>query len=301
MKQITIYDLMNGISETEVQIMTTMESAQTEEWKDLYNKMTFEQKEIYYNLKDKLFKSVVAGQKDAKAEQLAFYKYGVEHGNFAFTLEHYFDLAGEHILIGNIEENVGSKAYEIVRRLREVRTKDEVFTFFWQTHSPFSQWHKSSFNGPSFLFINTDRASELLGHSKQSLDFISAEQFMMYHKAILFIDTKVANDIMSIDNSRKIKELGRAISNYDESTWQFFRSKVVYEGNKAKFTQNEALKQALFATQGTTLVEAAPNDNIWGIGLASDDPRAFKRKTWQGKNLLGEILTQLRVELLGTY
>jgi len=65
--------------------------------------------------------------------------------------------------------------------------------------------------------------------------------------------------------------------------------------------QIEELKQALFATNGTTLVEAAPNDTIWGIGLTEDDPRALKRETWLGKNLLGEILTQIRIELMDEY
>jgi ribA/ribD-fused uncharacterized protein len=61
------------------------------------------------------------------------------------------------------------------------------------------------------------------------------------------------------------------------------------------------LKKVLFSTKGTTLVEAAPNDTIWGIGLSKEDPRALNRETWLGKNLLGEILTNLRVVLMGVY
>lgn len=83
--------------------------------------------------------------------------------------------------------------------------------------------------------------------------------------------------------------------------WKYYRSKVVYEGNKAKFEQNEDFRQALLITRGTTLVEAAPNDSIWGIGIADNDKRALKRSTWLGKNLLGEILTKLRIELAGGY
>jgi ribA/ribD-fused uncharacterized protein len=58
---------------------------------------------------------------------------------------------------------------------------------------------------------------------------------------------------------------------------------------------------ALTNTMGTTLVEAAPNDKIWRIGLAEDNPRAQKRETWEGKNLLGEILTLLRMEFMEMY
>ena len=38
-------------------------------------------------------------------------------------------------------------------------------------------------------------------------------------------------------------------------------------------------------------------DRIWGIGLAEDDPRAWNKKSWMGKNLLGEVLTRVRDKL----
>lgn len=97
---------------------------------------------------------------------------------------------------------------------------------------------------------------------------------MMYHKAILFLNNDVAENILKVTNSRKIKELGRQVRNFDEDVWSFFRSKIVHEGNKAKFTQSNDLINALRDTLGTTLVEAAPNDKIWGIGLTADDPKA---------------------------
>lgn len=45
-------------------------------------------------------------------------------------------------------------------------------------------------------------------------------------------------------------------------------------------------------------MEASPRDNIWGIGLTEDDPRARDSNQWLGKNLLGYILTEVRDELV---
>ena len=65
-----------------------------------------------------------------------------------------------------------------------------------------------------------------------------------------------------------------------------------------QFSQNAELKEALFATRGTTLVEAAPRDTIWGIGLGAKNPKARNRQEWRGKNWLGQILTEVREELM---
>lgn len=64
-----------------------------------------------------------------------------------------------------------------------------------------------------------------------------------------------------------------------------------------QFKQNPELLVALLATKGTTLVEASPRDTIWGIGLSETNPKAQKRETWRGENLLGQILTEVRDEM----
>lgn len=60
----------------------------------------------------------------------------------------------------------------------------------------------------------------------------------------------------------------------------------VYEANDSKFKQKPELMDALTKIIGTTLVNVVENDKIWGIGLAADDKKAQRRKTWEGKNLL---------------
>ena len=70
-------------------------------------------------------------------------------------------------------------------------------------------------------------------------------------------------------------------------------------GNVEKFVQNPALKDFLINTQKRILVEASPVDKIWGIGWAADDEQAQTPEQWQGLNLLGFALMEVRQQLLG--
>jgi ribA/ribD-fused uncharacterized protein len=88
------------------------------------------------------------------------------------------------------------------------------------------------------------------------------------------------------------------VKNFEQKKWEKHNKEIILEGNRHKFTQNPELLQKLRETVGTTLVEASPTDRIYGIGLTASDPRARSRKTWKGRNLLGETLTELREELL---
>jgi len=161
-----------------------------------------------------------------------------------------------------------------------IEYKGEQFTLFWGSN--FSQWAKSSFEIDGVVF-NT------------------AEQFMMYKKALLFNDFKQAELIMDSSNPRIQKQLGREVSGFDSDRWKKYCKSFVYEANYAKFIQNLDMLKELIATDGTTLVEASPEDKVWGIGLAADNPKAQSRDTWEGTNWLGEILTNVRDEIMITH
>jgi ribA/ribD-fused uncharacterized protein len=156
-----------------------------------------------------------------------------------------------------------------------------AYTFFFTESSPFSQWYRCSF-------------------SVDAITFNCAEQFMMHGKAKLFDDADTAAKILAADHPRDHKALGRKVKDFDDAAWKRAREAIVLDGNRAKFTQNPELREALLATRGTTLVEASPYDKIWGIGLAATDPRAQDPTQWKGQNLLGQILTRLRDELAGS-
>ena len=128
-------------------------------------------------------------------------------------------------------------------------------------------------------------------------EFSSMEQYMMYQKAVLFQDTKIAEQIMVTDDVSEIKQLGRLVSGYNDHIWSGVRQIIVYEGLKAKFSQNEELKEKLLATKGAILAECAVKDRIWGIGLSMTDPDRNDVGKWNGHNLLGYTLMMVRDSL----
>ena len=129
--------------------------------------------------------------------------------------------------------------------------------------------------------------------------FSSAEQYMMYKKAVCFGDWDTAKEILCTDDVAQIKELGRQVSDYSESYWNGIRQIVVFEGLLAKFSQNENLKNQLKATGDAILAECAVKDRIWGIGLSMKDSDRFEISRWKGQNLLGYTLMIVRERLKG--
>ena len=128
-------------------------------------------------------------------------------------------------------------------------------------------------------------------------EFSSMEQYMMYRKAVLFRDTIIAEQLMATDDVSEIKQLGRLVSGYNDHVWSGVRQIVVYEGLKAKFSQNEELKEKLLATKDAVLAECAVRDRIWGIGLSMTDPDRNDFDKWNGQNLLGYALMMVRERL----
>ena len=122
---------------------------------------------------------------------------------------------------------------------------------------------------------------------------------MMAQKARLFGDDAIQAQILAATSPRAVKTLGRRIRNFDEARWQATREDIVYDGNLGKFSQNPALQTFLLNTGDKILVEASPQDRIWGIGLAASDPRAAAPLQWLGENLLGFALMQVRAQLRG--
>ncbi len=135
---------------------------------------------------------------------------------------------------------------------------------------------------------------------ENNITYTSMEQYMMYQKAVLFGDLKIAEKIIDIDNPAEIKALGRQVSGFKDGIWSKHKYNIVLKGVYLKFTQNPELKEKLLSYGGSECIfaECAVNDKVWGIGLSMKSPERFDKSCWLGKNLLGNALTETRDNLI---
>ncbi|WP_327141106.1 NADAR family protein [Nocardia sp. NBC_01327] len=126
----------------------------------------------------------------------------------------------------------------------------------------------------------------------------SAEHFMMGEKARLFGDEEVRDRVLASATPADAKRLGREVRGFDQNTWVAHRFDIVMRGSIAKFGQHDTLRDFLLATRDKILVEAAPRDTIWGIGLGAENPAAADPSQWRGENLLGFALMEARDALV---
>lgn len=135
---------------------------------------------------------------------------------------------------------------------------------------------------------------------KKTLHFFNSEQYFMYVKAIAFGDYETAEKILKTKDPKMAKTLGREVKGYDDKVWNEMRYKVMVDANKAKYSQNEALRSLItseeYKDKGFT--ESSPLDLCWGTGFAETHPDADDETKWKGQNLLGKALDEVRNWLL---
>lgn len=153
---------------------------------------------------------------------------------------------------------------------------DGKYHFYWT--GPFSQWQHSEFD-------------------LDGCRFVTAEQAMMYSKAVLFEDLETAALILQENDPGRQKALGRRVKGFTEAMWEENKCGIVYRVNFEKFLQNKGLRRKLFQTGERVLVEASPVDVIGGVGLEASVADVTPESEWPGQNLLGRIITRVRNEL----
>lgn len=79
-----------------------------------------------------------------------------------------------------------------------------------------------------------------------------------------------------------MKQLGRGVKNFNIDKWIQHSQEIVFQGNFLKFKQNEKLREYILSfPKNSVFVEAALDDNIWGIGLDEKNPDAKDPLKWK--------------------
>ena len=174
---------------------------------------------------------------------------------------------------------------ETLRIIARQNPAVELIYFWGHTPNPkkmtaacFSQWYDCYFEVDGIQYHTT-------------------EQYMMAGKARLFGDEEVCAQIMAATTPFDYKRLGRKISGFDEAVWNAHKYDIVVAGNMGKFGMNPDLRAFLLSTGDAILAEASPYDNIWGIGMDRETALKCTVAQWQGENLLGCALMDVRDRL----
>jgi ribA/ribD-fused uncharacterized protein len=130
----------------------------------------------------------------------------------------------------------------------------------------------------------------------EDVSYLTAEHFMMAQKARLFNDKLSLQKILASQTAAEAKALGRQVAGFNEEVWNAHCFDIVVEANRAKFSQNARFGKWLLDTAPKVLVEASPQDCIWGIGMNKNDPNSLDPRLWRGRNLLGFALMEVRYQ-----
>lgn len=124
-----------------------------------------------------------------------------------------------------------------------------------------------------------------------------SEKAIMLTKAALMGDREAFDEIGSASSPAACKKLGRGVRNFKQELWEHHLEQTAFEVVYQKFAASRSLREVLLSTGDAVLAEAAPNDQIWGIGMGASDERSKNPAQWLGRNVLGFALMRARASL----
>jgi ribA/ribD-fused uncharacterized protein len=132
--------------------------------------------------------------------------------------------------------------------------------------------------------------------------FSSVYHYILYAKtAGIFNEEKRSNMLKDYNYENMTNLFYSNGINFNKKIWDFYIGQHLEVAYTALFTQDQKARNALDKSEGYTLALADPYDHKWGIGLSRSSPVKFRRCNWKGKNLLGDLITRIRIQLNGSY
>ena len=127
-------------------------------------------------------------------------------------------------------------------------------------------------------------------------DYHCAEQLIQHEKAKLFGDFETEDKILKVKSAIECKQAAYEMENYDHHHWISKAAQLCKAGIKAKYEQNNSLKELLLNTGTKTIVECS-KDKDWGTGVPLGWHDCLSKDKWYGQGILGPLLMEIRSEL----
>jgi ribA/ribD-fused uncharacterized protein len=189
-------------------------------------------------------------------------------------------LVADRLIVDSVRysvDNLDNLPLELQLKNISTRSTDSA-VLFHGVHSIYSNFHFAKF--------------ELDGKT-----FVTSEQCFQYEKARRCGDDETSSKIMDTIDPVQQYYLGRKLTPTQDQ-WDNVRAEQVMEmAVKAKFAQNEDLKNELLLTGKKQFIECNAHDKLWGVGLSINNVDALDKSKWMGQNLLGNVLVNVRESL----
>ena len=187
---------------------------------------------------------------------------------------------------------IGDKLY-IEGRRYTVDTLNEIPADFQPSNLAVRENdHMLLFYGRNSVFSNFFSCQFVV----DAISYSSIEQYFQSQRALKAGDEEAMAEIMKTSDPVQHLKIGRKV-HVDSHQWNDDIAKQIMEkGIKAKFEQNNSLKQQLLATKSKMMVQCK-YDPVWGVGMGLHNDDVFDKAKWKGNNALGSILVAVREEL----
>lgn len=152
-----------------------------------------------------------------------------------------------------------------------------VFGGLFSRFQPLSNWYSAP--------------TKYKGHN-----FTTVEQAYQHAKSMFFNDTDTADKILSSNKPEDALKLGRKVKDFNQVAWNVERNVIMKAILREKFTQNNDLKECLMDTGVNKLAESGIN-KYFAVGIGFMNKNILSSTSWDGDNMLGNNLMDLRKEL----
>lgn len=156
-----------------------------------------------------------------------------------------------------------------------------TFQYFWGVNDI----HKN----PEHLGCFSQWSSHQVTYDNQTFNCV--EQAMIVKKAEYFGDYQAAADISQITKPIDMKV---KIKGLDKAVWKAIQFELLVDINLAKFNQHPTIQKTLLDTGNAVLVGACTYDTNLGIGTHETRAATLTVDQWEGDNVLGFVLMEVR-------